>query len=309
MVVGEFFSWPQKRPRKNSEAARDVDVWVHVYDLGVVTKYFLNSWMPFSQGAYHVGIEVFGMEWCFHATPYVDPEYDFSGVHFHLPKQHPVHYFRESVFLGRSPLPRAEVRKLFLELPNRWRSSRYHYLHCNCVDFAEHVHSSMRLPNAFPSWARGCSKGWLQSTPLASGFSPFFSSCGSVARLANSGDVHIEAEPADGEVASTGSVDTGSNDGETLLSAEKKHESCFPGPARQSPSDNPPHTARRASALDFPTKCVVAINDAGRFHWPISLLSSGSRAQARAHRRGTEAVAAGGESETPRAERGATAAE
>lgn len=296
MVVGDFFARPQRWPRKNKAAERDVDVWVNVYDLGLFTKYFVNSLMP-SQGAYHLGIEVLGMEWCFQAFPDACPENDHTGVCFHLPKKHPEHYFRESVFLGRSPLSRGELRKLFGELDRMWPASRYHYLHCNCVDFAEQVHSLLELPAAFPSWARGCSKGWLQSTPLSSGSSPLsFSSCSSIGSRASSGsmhspvaipDDHIEGkgELADGEIASTATVDTGNNDGESLLNAEDKLESWFPGPARQVSTDSLAHTAKRASTsvLYFGVKFLVAIKKAGHFQWLLSLLSSEPRKQATTH--------------------------
>lgn len=142
-------------------------MWLHVYDLGAISKYFLNSWMPTSQGAFHVGIEVLGIEWCFQGKQ--NWQQDESGIIFHAPKQHPQHSFRESVYLGISPLRRCEVRKILMEQDKQWPVSSYHFVRHNCVDFVDHVHQLLQAPIPIPSWARGCSKGWLQLTPLAKG--------------------------------------------------------------------------------------------------------------------------------------------
>lgn len=165
-----MFAWAYRRPSARAKAppANGIDVWLHVYDLGAFSKYFMNSWLP-SQGAYHVGIEVLGVEWCFQGRVQTaaEKEKDLSGINFHLPKSHPRHHYRESVWLGKSPWQRNDVRRFFMELDRDWTVSSYHFLRRNCVDFAEYVHRKLETPVPFPAWCRGCSKGWLQMTPLA----------------------------------------------------------------------------------------------------------------------------------------------
>lgn len=161
-----------------------IPVWLHVYDLGPMSKYILNSWASHigNLGAFHVGIEVLDLEWCFQAICNCT-DLARSGINFHSPKKHPHHCFRQSVFLGYTQLGKGQIQKLLLEQDKCWPASSYHFVRRNCVDFAEHIHKALETPEPFPAWARGCSKGWLQSTPLARADNmDFFSSmmsCGS----------------------------------------------------------------------------------------------------------------------------------
>merc|ERR1719253_349066 len=45
------------------------DVWLHIYDLGPLSKWFLNSFSASESGfgAFHAGVEVLGVEWSFQA--------------------------------------------------------------------------------------------------------------------------------------------------------------------------------------------------------------------------------------------------
>jgi len=158
-------------------------VWLHVYDLGVLSKWMLNTWAKLgNNGAFHCGIEVINVEWCFQALTNCEDDDARTGVACHRAREHPRHMYRESVWLGKTPLSASEIRQLLLELEKSWLASSYHFVQRNCVDFAENLHRQLRVPQPFPPWVRGCSKGLLQHTPFAyqdAKLSPWFASCSS----------------------------------------------------------------------------------------------------------------------------------
>merc|ERR1719183_3376256 len=59
-------------------------VWIHVYDLGHVSKWVLNSWT--SLGAYHCGVELLGIEVSFQGISGEDVRNEISGITWHPPK-------------------------------------------------------------------------------------------------------------------------------------------------------------------------------------------------------------------------------
>merc|ERR1719158_630491 len=136
------------------------DVWLHVYDLGPVSKWFLNSWNSRETGfgAFHCGVEVLGVEWSFQAM--IDCETDeMTGVMCHTPKSHPRHVYRESIWLGGSPLCANEICNVLARLERDWPARSYHFLTHNCTDFAETLATCLHVPHPFPSWAHGLAKG------------------------------------------------------------------------------------------------------------------------------------------------------
>mmetsp|Transcript_55357 Transcript_55357/g.171762 ORF Transcript_55357/g.171762 Transcript_55357/m.171762 type:complete len:271 (-) Transcript_55357:53-865(-) len=150
-------SWPQEV----CSFGWPVAVTLHVYDLGPVSRWLVNPWAMHlgDNGVFHVGLEVLNTEWCFEER---------GGVGRHAAARHPRHPYRESVPLGESPLCPKQIMQVMLDLRKAWPPGSYHFLQRNCVDFAERLHAELRLPEPFPAWVRGCSKGVLQHTPLAS---------------------------------------------------------------------------------------------------------------------------------------------
>jgi len=153
--------------RKLAEACSQVNkigfnVWLHIYDLGPLSKWTLNSWSSKQSGlgAFHCGVEVLGVEWSFQAMSDCESE-DMTGVMCHTPKSHPRHVYRESVWLGDSPLCANEICNVLARLERDWPARSYHFLRHNCTDFAEALSSALDVPTQFPSWAHGIAKSLL----------------------------------------------------------------------------------------------------------------------------------------------------
>jgi hypothetical protein len=139
------------------------EVWLHIYDLGPLTKWFLNGWHSKESGlgAFHVGVEVLGVEWSFQAMIDCESE-EATGVMCHPPKAHPRHVYRESVCLGSSALCANDVCNVLARLEKQWPARSYHFLSHNCTDFAEALALSLNAPNPFPAWAHGLAKGLIR---------------------------------------------------------------------------------------------------------------------------------------------------
>lgn len=154
--------------RKLAEACSHIDtgfgVWLHIYDLGPVSKWMINSWSSKQSGlgVFHCGVEVLGVEWSFQAMLDCETE-EMTGVMCHTPKSNPRHVYRESVCLGDSPLCANEICKVLSRLERDWPAMSYHFLTHNCTDFAEALSSALRVPTPYPSWTHGIAKGLLGS--------------------------------------------------------------------------------------------------------------------------------------------------
>eukprot|EP00930_Biecheleria_cincta_P066959 TRINITY_DN5330_c0_g1_i2.p1 TRINITY_DN5330_c0_g1~~TRINITY_DN5330_c0_g1_i2.p1 ORF type:complete len:366 (+),score=54.33 TRINITY_DN5330_c0_g1_i2:72-1100(+) len=138
-------------------------VWLHVYDLGHISKYLVNSWALNSRdssclGIFHVGVEVLNVEFSFQAMADCGDDDDITGLTWHNPKSHPRHVYRESVCLGNSALNAYQVGKLLEKLEKEWPARKYHCLTKNCVDFAEHFTRLVGAPLPFPKWTHGLAK-------------------------------------------------------------------------------------------------------------------------------------------------------
>lgn len=154
------------------------DVWLHVYDLGLLSKWLLNDWSSSESGigAFHCGVEVMGVEWSFQAM--VAAEDDTTGMLCHAPKLHPRHLYRESICLGTSPLSANEIYNVLIGLETSWLANSYHFLTHNCTDFAEALSQSLHVPTPFPTWAHGLAKANPTATSwLPSSLGDFCCSC------------------------------------------------------------------------------------------------------------------------------------
>lgn len=126
-------------------------VWLHVYDLDSVVAHmnelFLQS---LNLGAFHCGVEVLDREW-FASWGLSDR----TGVIWHRPKMHSVHIYKESLFMGESPLSEDEIKVVLCDAMDDWPENSYHPISRNCVTFAEELLFALRVPEPFPAWARG----------------------------------------------------------------------------------------------------------------------------------------------------------
>jgi len=169
-------------------------VWIHVYDLGHVSRWVLNSSWPVRHhgfGAFHCGVEVLGIEFSFQAVSNRLSDNDpTSGITWHNPKSHTRHVYRESIELGETPLGLDEIATLLEELEREWLARDYHCLRRNCTDFAERLALALKVPEPFPQWVHGLAKGLLGTSPYvverakvfscSSSCSPCSSSCKSL---------------------------------------------------------------------------------------------------------------------------------
>jgi len=138
-------------------------VWIHIYDLGPVSRYLINSWALNSRdnnclGMFHVGIEVLGVEFSFRGLADCGKDDSKTGLTWHNPKSHPRHVYRESACLGNSAFDPKQVCALLKKLEEDWPARMYNVLTKNCVHFAEHLATCLGAPVLFPEWTHGLAK-------------------------------------------------------------------------------------------------------------------------------------------------------
>lgn len=135
-----------------SEQEDGSPVLLHVYDVSEhayvqwVNVMFAHRWSPLKFGGFfHVGVEVYGVEWTFGYCP-VGP-----GVAFNEPRKHPAHHFRETLPVGRTTLSQKSVQTLMATLAGEYPGMSYSLLRKNCCHFAEDVIGRMGL-GPIPAW-------------------------------------------------------------------------------------------------------------------------------------------------------------
>jgi len=97
-------------------------------------------------GVYHVGIEVYWLEW----------SYGWScrgtGVHCVSVGQSRIGKFKERLVLGRTPMPPHEVFNVLAQMRKDWPGQDYHYLRQNCGHFCAELAKLLRVPGEIPTW-------------------------------------------------------------------------------------------------------------------------------------------------------------
>jgi len=121
-------------------------VLLHVYELEAFNGINRLMVAPGLGGALHVGVEVFGREWS-----YGGGSGNGSGVVCEMPRQNRQHRYRETVLLERTLLSDGEVALLMGELVERWQQKDYHWLHWNCLAFANELCSRLGV-SGIPAW-------------------------------------------------------------------------------------------------------------------------------------------------------------
>jgi len=122
-------------PAKVGSSGTGSEVFLHVYDVGVLAPSVHKVLASLGTGAYHVGVEVYGREFCYGNTHVTG---DVTGVSMqHTPCEHLFHKYCGSVSLGRTAYSPSQVKDLIEELKIQWLARDYHTLRNNCVSFAE----------------------------------------------------------------------------------------------------------------------------------------------------------------------------
>eukprot|EP00746_Dinoflagellata_sp_MGD_P012098 gnl/MRDRNA2_/MRDRNA2_125624_c0_seq1.p1 gnl/MRDRNA2_/MRDRNA2_125624_c0~~gnl/MRDRNA2_/MRDRNA2_125624_c0_seq1.p1 ORF type:complete len:390 (+),score=96.58 gnl/MRDRNA2_/MRDRNA2_125624_c0_seq1:84-1253(+) len=130
-------------------------VRLNVYDLFESVS-SINSVLDesFGTGAFHVGVEVYGVEYMYSgvteetaadkAWKMLGYEVEIkeedrapvSGVLWHLPRQHEVHVYKETIVMGKTQYSMFGVDRIVQELELEYTREAYSLIRNNCVHFA-----------------------------------------------------------------------------------------------------------------------------------------------------------------------------
>lgn len=131
-------------------------VWLHVYHCDPYTGFLNRVALKHADiGIYHAGVEVYGQEWCFQYFEDTWNDPTISGIIRCRPKQMIDYEYQESISLGQTQLSEGAVDQLIYSLHNEWPACSYHLTRRNCLTFAEHFVSRLRVPGTFPDWLKG----------------------------------------------------------------------------------------------------------------------------------------------------------
>lgn len=125
-------------------------VHLNVYDLFNWHVGLLNniSWSPWGAGAFHVGLQIYDVEYAFGG---VERGIDGSGITKCEPCSCPKHSFRESLCLGVTALSKEDVDDLLRELAPEWSVQEYETLGPNCITFCQCLSQRLGV-RAVPRW-------------------------------------------------------------------------------------------------------------------------------------------------------------
>jgi hypothetical protein len=128
-------------------ASYHADVALAIYSLNGASA--INKVTEFAGlgGAYHVGLEVFCLEWSYGWCPHG------TGVHNVYAGCSDLGTFKERVVLGRTPCKPKEILNILSELRESWPGSSYNLLHKNCAHFTMDFVERLQLQvGKFPAW-------------------------------------------------------------------------------------------------------------------------------------------------------------
>lgn len=115
-------------------------VRLHIYDVShesaimQINQVFARKDSPVKfGGAFHVGVEVNALEWCYGFSQ-ADTK---PGVACVMPRGHPQHHFRQTVFLGYTELGAENISALISDMIEQYPGPDYDLLTRNCCHFAD----------------------------------------------------------------------------------------------------------------------------------------------------------------------------
>ncbi|CAE7507108.1 unnamed protein product [Symbiodinium natans] len=125
-------------------------VYLNVYDLFNWRVSLLNrvTWLLGAGGAYHAGVEVYGLEYAFGGT---EIGIGGSGITTCTPKSCHKHSFRQSLCLGVTTMSAEDVDQLVIDLAPEWPTEDYEVLGPNCITFCRCICKSLGVADV-PDW-------------------------------------------------------------------------------------------------------------------------------------------------------------
>jgi len=109
-------------------------VKLHVYDFFERNTNRMTGFLGL--GAFHAGLEVYGIEWSYGASFPDEEDAPQSGVYPIIPKTSDIGVYRETVYLGHAHAHTArDVWHLLEHLACAWLGLEYHLFGHNCLDF------------------------------------------------------------------------------------------------------------------------------------------------------------------------------
>lgn len=130
------------------EQPTPMPVTLSIYDVGTSgeVKMMNRVLRPLGAGgAFHCGVEVYGMEWSYG---------DYSqgtGVFSCRPRRCEGHTYSESVSMGTTALWESEFTRRVKMMESKWMGSSYDLLHKNCCHFCEEILDLLGV-DSVPTW-------------------------------------------------------------------------------------------------------------------------------------------------------------
>eukprot|EP01126_Amoeba_proteus_P063044 TRINITY_DN8647_c0_g2_i11.p1 TRINITY_DN8647_c0_g2~~TRINITY_DN8647_c0_g2_i11.p1 ORF type:complete len:323 (+),score=59.25 TRINITY_DN8647_c0_g2_i11:81-1049(+) len=124
-------------------------VYLHVYSLPTDTHVVLTWMDKIGMGAYHSGVEVYGLEYCF-----VGGFDDECGIQVSAPKVVPPGVdwvYKESILIGYTKYLKSEVEDIKCAMEKSWPRDSYHLLTKNCNHFSNEFALAL-TGTGIPTW-------------------------------------------------------------------------------------------------------------------------------------------------------------
>lgn len=143
-------------PSLQESSGTGTDVALSVYVLSGASVLNKVTELAGIGGAYHVGVEIFCLEWSFGWSPHG------TGVHNVYAGCSEGGTFKERVLLGQTPCSPSEVIAILAELREAWPGTSYHLLRRNCAHFSMELVSRLKV-RQFPDWVNSLASliDWL----------------------------------------------------------------------------------------------------------------------------------------------------
>mmetsp|Transcript_59003 Transcript_59003/g.166358 ORF Transcript_59003/g.166358 Transcript_59003/m.166358 type:complete len:245 (+) Transcript_59003:75-809(+) len=125
-------------------------VTLHIYNVGrsAAVPQLNNVFRALGGGVFHCGVVVSGIEWSYGYAP--DGQ---TGVFWCLPRRCEGHTYRESVPMGNTAMPSAEITALIMRMKKEWPGSAYDPLAHNCCHFTDEVCRRLGVGD-IPDWIK-----------------------------------------------------------------------------------------------------------------------------------------------------------